>query len=81
MALVVRNLDEDLKKRLQKRARGHGRSTEAEVREILRTAVGAGAAGPKALGSTLARRFERIGLEKEIEELRGSAPRAARFRT
>ena len=34
--LVVRNLQDDVKARLQLRARRHGRSTEEEVREILR---------------------------------------------
>jgi hypothetical protein len=34
--LVVRNLDDDVKAKLQQRARQHGRSTEEEVREILR---------------------------------------------
>jgi plasmid stability protein len=48
--LIVRNLDDELKERLQKRARRHGRSTEEEVREILRTAIGAGGGEPRALG-------------------------------
>jgi len=34
--LIVRNLDDDVKQRLQQRARRHGRSTEEEVRSILR---------------------------------------------
>jgi plasmid stability protein len=34
--LHVRNLDDDLIARLKRRAAGHGRSTEAEHREILR---------------------------------------------
>ncbi len=33
--LLVRNLPEEVKKRLQRRAQRHGRSLEAEVREIL----------------------------------------------
>ena len=37
--LVVRRLDDDVKAKLQLRARRHGRSTEEEVREILRNAV------------------------------------------
>jgi antitoxin FitA len=78
--LIVRNLDEEVKARLQRRARKHGRSTEEEVREILRTAVGAGGSAPKALGSSLAKRFEQIGLRADIEELRGSKARPARLR-
>jgi antitoxin FitA len=37
--LVVRDLEDDVKARLQHRARRHGRSVEEEVREILRDAV------------------------------------------
>ena len=39
--LVVRNLDEDLVLRLKLRAAEHGRSAEAEHREILRQALAA----------------------------------------
>jgi antitoxin FitA len=38
-ALNIRNLDETVKRRLQVRAAQHGRSMEAEVREILTEAV------------------------------------------
>ncbi len=75
--LVVRNLEDDVKTRLQRRARRHGRSTEAEIRDILRNAVkdenGTGAP----LGSRLAARFAGLGLEGEITELRGQAPQPA----
>ena len=37
--LHVRNLDDDLIARLKRRAQRHGRSTEAEHREILRQAL------------------------------------------
>ena len=67
--LVVRNLEADVKEKLQRRARRHGRSTEEEVREILRNAV-KGAPRPR-LGSRLAARFEGLGLDEEIPELRG----------
>jgi len=39
--LQVRNLDDDLISRLKRRAALHGRSTEAEHREILRQALSA----------------------------------------
>lgn len=39
--LHVRNLDDDLITRLKRRAARHGRSTEAEHREILRQALAA----------------------------------------
>lgn len=37
--LLVRNLDEEIAARLRRRAADHGRSTEAEHREILRAAL------------------------------------------
>jgi antitoxin FitA len=37
--ILVRNLDDRLKARLQRRARSNGRSMEAEVREILSSAL------------------------------------------
>lgn len=41
--LHVRNLDDDLIRRLKRRAARHGRSTEAEHREILRQVLSADA--------------------------------------
>lgn len=77
--LLVRNLDDDVKTRLHSRARRHGRSTEEEVREILRNAV-RNEDGPKTpLGSRLAARFAGLGLDAEIPELRGQPPRPAEF--
>jgi antitoxin FitA len=38
-SLSVRNLDEDLIARLRRRAARHGRSAEAEVRDILQRAL------------------------------------------
>ena len=40
--LQVRNLDDDLIVRLKRRAARHGRSTEAEHRDILRQALSSG---------------------------------------
>jgi antitoxin FitA len=37
--ILVRNVEEPLKARLKRRAKRHGRSMEAEVREILRDAL------------------------------------------
>lgn len=37
--LTVRNIDDDLKARLRVQAAQHGRSMEAEVREILREGI------------------------------------------
>lgn len=75
--ILIRRLEEDVKARLQRRARRHGRSTEEEVREILRNAVRDEAQGPEQLGSQIAARFAGIGLDEEIVELRGQPVRPA----
>lgn len=77
--LVVRRLDDDTKRKLQRRARRHGRSTEEEVREILRAAVTEDDETAPALGTTLAARFSGRGrgLRSEIPEVAGSPARPA----
>jgi len=77
--LVVRNLEDDVKARLQRRARRHGRSTEEEVREILRNAVRDEGARRKPLGSRLRERFAGLGLEDDLPELRGEIAQPATF--
>src|SRR5919106_93696 len=47
-SITIRQLDEDLKKRLRLRAARHGRSMEDEVRPILRHATDVEAARPAA---------------------------------
>jgi antitoxin FitA len=69
--LVVRNLDDDVKAKLQERARRHGRSTEEEVREILREAVRDEDRARAGFGTRFAAHFKGIGLEEDIPELRG----------
>ena len=69
--LVVRNLDDDIKFKLQQRARRHGWSTEEEVREILRNA--------ESLGKRLRALFGEIGLEEDIPEWRGNPAEPATF--
>lgn len=39
-SITIRNLDDDIKRRLRVRAAEHGRSMEEEAREILRDVVG-----------------------------------------
>jgi plasmid stability protein len=77
--LVVRNLNDEVKAKLQRRAREHGRSTEAEVRAILTSAVQDD--GPLGLGSRIAARFQENGLktEEEIAEQRGHPTRSLEF--
>jgi plasmid stability protein len=77
--LLVRHLDDDVKTKLQLRARRHGHSTEEEVREILRNAVKDEGGAQAPLGSRLAARFAGLGLTEDIPELRGEEARPARF--
>jgi plasmid stability protein len=77
--LVVRNLEEGVKALLQRRARRHGRSTEEEVREILRNAVKNEEVAKEPLGTGLRARFAAIGLQDELPELRGEIARPATF--
>ena len=77
--LLVRNLENTVKARLQRRARRHGHSTEEEVRDILRNAVKGEDGAREPLGLRLAARFAGIGLTEELPELRGEAARPAVF--
>jgi plasmid stability protein len=70
--LLVRQLDEETKERLRRRAERHGRSMEAEARDILRAALAAEAVEPtEGLGTRIARLFAEVGLtEEEYEAFR-----------
>jgi len=77
--LLVRQLDDEVKEKLQSRARRHGRSTEEEVREILRNAVRSEGNIQTPLGSRIAARFREVGLDTEIPELRGQSALPVEF--
>ena len=78
--LVVRNLDDNVKAKLQQRARRHGRSTEEEEeREILCDAVRNGPQKTEPLGKRLRALFGDIGLEEDIPEWRGQPAEPATF--
>ena len=79
--LVVRNLNDDVKIRLQRRAQRHGRSMEEEVRDILRSAVREEGRPLAPLGTKLRDRFAKIGLDDDIPELRNQSATAAEFDT
>ena len=76
---IVRHLEDDVTDKLKKRAKGHGRSMEDEVRHILRNAVQEGPAKIGKLGSRIARRFRRAGLTSDLPEWRGQSADAADF--
>jgi plasmid stability protein len=69
--LVVRNIEDTVKERLQQRARRNRRSMEDEVREILRGAVSREETPQGGLGTEIAALFANVGLASEIAELRG----------
>ncbi len=58
---IVRNLEEDVKTRLKRRAAYHGRSMEEEVRHILRVAVKEQNQRVAKLGSRIAAHFAKAG--------------------
>jgi len=79
--IVVRNLEDEVKEKLRRRAAVHGCSMEEEVRAILRAAANAEPVRKTGLGTRIAARFASIGLREgeEIPELRGYAPKPATF--
>ena len=77
--LIVRDLEDDVKSRLKRRAERHGRSMEEEVRDILRNAVTVENRPLPRLGSRIAARFAKTGLSTDLPELRGRPPRPADF--
>ncbi len=76
---VVRNIEADVKLRLQRRARRHHRSMEEEVRDILRNAARQKDVAQGGLGTVIASLFKNIGLKAEIPELRGHEVKPASF--
>lgn len=77
--LLVRNIENEVKTRLQRRAARHGRSMEEEVRDILRNAVNEQDAAVGGLGTEIARLFAKAGLDADIPELHGYEIKPASF--
>jgi antitoxin FitA len=71
--ILVRNLEDRLKTRLQRRAKRNGRSMEAEAREILRNALHEEETPKRGLGSEIVALFSGSGvyLDEPIAEIRG----------
>ena len=76
---VVRNLEEDVKARLKRRAERYGRSMEEEARHILRNALKQANQPVHKLGSCIAARFAKTGLTADLPELHGQPARQADF--
>ncbi|HTW62752.1 MAG TPA: Arc family DNA-binding protein [Terracidiphilus sp.] len=72
--ILIRNVDERVKARIQRRARRHGRSMEAEVREILSDALKQDDKAPTVgFGTVSVALFSGSGvyLDEPIQEWRG----------
>ncbi len=70
--LLVRNIENGVKARLQRRAKRNGRSMEEEVRDILRAAVHREEnARTGGLGTELSKLFPKSGPDLVIEEFHG----------
>jgi plasmid stability protein len=74
-AVVVRNLADETLRALKERAASNGRSTEAEIREILTSAV----RRPMAVGSALARIGRALGGVELAPRAKRGPVRPARF--
>ena len=68
--VIVRKLEDTVKRKLQRRAARHGRSMEEEVRDILRNAVKDEERERKGFGTAAAALFKDIGLEHPLPELK-----------
>lgn len=82
--LVVRNLEESVKRRLKRRAAKNGRSLEGEVREILSLSVKkeplANAENRKGFGTLLVEHFAgKVPPEFRIPNIRDEMPTPAKF--
>jgi plasmid stability protein len=71
--ILVRNLETQLKSRLQRRAKRHGRSMEEEARDILRNALRDEDTPASGLGTEISALFRETGLQEDIPEIRGHA--------
>lgn len=71
--ILVRDIEDDVKERLRRRAARHGHSMEAEIRDILRNVVKEDTRPAGGLGTEIAALFKGIGLQEgeEIPDLRG----------
>jgi antitoxin FitA len=80
--MVIRNLENSVLARLKRRAKRHGQSLDAEIRDILRHAVEGEASTGEALGTFIARQFsgKGIDIDFEIPDWRGEQARPAKFR-
>lgn len=81
--LIVRNLDENVKRSLKARADKHGRSLEGEVREILTVVAQGGPVNgdaPKGFATQIIEIFKPVAGTLKIPPRSKELPRPAKFR-
>jgi len=59
--MTIRNIDDEIKRRLRVRAAMHGKSMEDEARDILRSALSTEVPRPRNLGQAIHARFAALG--------------------
>ncbi len=78
--MLIRNIEESVKKAIAARAARHGRSMEEEVRDILRVAAAKAAPQKIPLGTRFRIAFEKIGLDEELPDaMRGMKMKIPKF--
>jgi plasmid stability protein len=77
--LLVRNIEENVKDRLRRRAKRHGRSMEEEAREILRQAVLSEPRREREAGAQIAAMFKDLNVDFEIPEFKDEQVRTPKF--
>ena len=77
--ILVRNIEQSVKTRLQRRAKKHGRSMEEEVRDILRSAANEPERHTPGLGTQIASLFAGKGFNFEMDGLLGHPVRPISF--
>lgn len=77
--VLIRQLDDDVKQRIQQRARRHHRTMEAEIRTILTAIAYEDTPSVGRLGTRIAQRFTGLGLTESLEEPPGQPARPANF--
>lgn len=78
--ILVRNVEEKVKRRIQLRARQHGWSMEEELRAILRSVAQEDEVASDGLGTEIARAFADADFKVEIPELRGYGMKPPSFK-
>lgn len=78
-SITIRNLDDEVKRKLRVRAAEHGCSMEQEVREILHDALNEAALPEKNIGMAIHEAFRPYGLKEFQAPARGPTRELPKF--